>query len=235
MVNVAKMANMKMITPGFEEALKDYYFLLNRDYPEKETLKLVADRYRLTGVQRTVLFRGMTSAERALNRKAKQIPLESLERKPLYIDGYNVLFTMMNYLLGKVVFIGNDGLLRDSGETYGNIEKEEIFLKSVEMLVHFLGTHAIEPVTIFLDQPVTGSETHKEKLEREFHARGVQPRILLVPSVDNVLGELTDGVLATSDSEIIELSFCPVLDLAQEILAHSFGISFLDLGGLIKI
>ena len=55
-----------------------------------------------------------------------------------YIDGYNVLFTIMNYLFGKFIFTGNDGLLRDCGEVYGKVENEALFYRAVDILLEYL-------------------------------------------------------------------------------------------------
>ena len=125
-----------LLTDSFKQAVKDYSFLMDKDYPEKSTLKLVGDRYRLTGLQRTVLFRGITSTGKTRSRQSKIT--HDPKGKKLYVDGYNVLFTIMNYLMGKTVFICNDGFMRDSGGTYGGIEDETLFYKAVELFFDFI-------------------------------------------------------------------------------------------------
>jgi hypothetical protein len=47
-----------LMSDAFINACHDYYYLLNRHFPERGVLKLVGDRYRLDGDQRTVLYRG---------------------------------------------------------------------------------------------------------------------------------------------------------------------------------
>lgn len=51
------------------EAAADYRWLLDRSYPDQPAIKLVGDRYQLTGVERAMLFRGVFS-ERASGRRA---------------------------------------------------------------------------------------------------------------------------------------------------------------------
>lgn len=227
------MKNKNLITNSFKDALKDYYYLLNKNYPEKETLKLVGDRFRLTGAQRTILFRGITSKENASNRKSKQIPIEDLKGKELYIDGYNVLFTVMNYLLGKMVFIGNDGILRDSGGAYGKIEKEEIFYKAASTLMDFVQQRNIENITIYLDQPVSNSQSHVKQLKK-MQEEKIKWEVCLLHSVDNWLKQIKGGVIATSDSEIIDQTPGKIIDLARSALETSYGVTILDLGSLIE-
>lgn len=226
------MTNKNLITDAFKDALTDYYYLLNKNYPGKETLKLVGDRFRLTGVQRTILFRGITSKNNALKRKAKLIPLENSKGKILYIDGYNVLFTIMNYLLGKVTFIGNDNILRDSGETYGKIENETTFYQSANLLINFIPKSALQEVTIYLDSPVSNSSSHLNELEKKIQQKKVKGKIHLTRSVDHRLKQINDGMIATSDSEIIDHTPGKIIDLARSALETTYGITILDLGSL---
>jgi hypothetical protein len=58
---------------SFISACKDYAYFINRCYPERGTLKLVGDRYRLTRDERTILYRGISSGERSSLRKAKLV------------------------------------------------------------------------------------------------------------------------------------------------------------------
>ena len=230
------MKNKNLLTTAFKTAITDYYYLLNKNYPEKETLKLVGNRFRLTGVQRTILFRGITSKEKALKRKTKLITLENSKGKILYIDGYNVLFTMMNYLLGKVIFIGNDGILRDSGGAYGKIENETTFYQSANLLLDFIPWNAFQEVTIYLDSPVSNSSSHLIQLEKHVQQKKIKGKIHLTRPVDLRLKQINDcdGVIATSDSQIIDHTPGKIIDLARSVLETTYGIAILDLGSLIE-
>jgi hypothetical protein len=228
------LKNKNLITNTFKDALTDYYYLLNKNYPEKETLKLVGDRFRLTGVQRSILFRGITSKVKALKRKAKLISLENLRGKILYIDGYNVLFTIMNYLLGKVTFIGNDNILRDSGGTYGKIENETTFFQSANLLMDFIHKNAFQQITIYLDSPVSNSSSHLNELVKIIPQKKIKGHIHLIRSVDHQLKQINDAVIATSDSEIIDHTTSKIIDLARGALETSYGVTILDLGSLIE-
>ena len=229
------MKNKNLITTAFKNAITDYYYLLNKNYPGKETLKLVGDRFRLTGVQRTILFRGITSKEKALQRKTKLITLENSKGKILYIDGYNVLFTMMNYLLGKPIFIGNDGILRDSGGNYGQIENETTFYQSANLLLDFIPGSAFQEVNIYLDSPVSNSSSHLERLEKHVQQKKIKGKIHLTRPVDHRLIQINDssGVIATADSQVIDHTVGRIIDLARSALETTYGITILDLGSLI--
>lgn len=210
----------ELLTDAFKQAMKDYSFLLDKDYPERPALKLAGDRYRLSGLQRTVLFRGITAAGKARSRQSKIFHL--LKGKPLHVDGYNVLFTVMNYLLGKTVFISNDGLMRDSGGTYGGIEDETFFYKAVDLFLDFIKKSEVGPVIIYLDSPVSGSTSHKNELESRMHRAGIDGEVVLEKEADVRLKEVSDGIIATSDSEIIDAADCNVFDLARKCLEANY-------------
>jgi hypothetical protein len=234
----------EVLTESFWQAVKDYYRLGNRDYPEIPALKLVGDRYRLSGAQRTILFRGVTPEKKALLRKSKRIRIslsaglagKRLDRC-LYIDGYNVLFTIMNYLLGKPVFIGNDGFLRDAGGSYGKVENEEKLQQAISLFVSFLGGIPIDAALIYLDRPAPHSETHARVLLEEIKAANITAEVRVVPQVDDVLvrGGGETGVIATSDSGIIDAAACGIYDLARDLLETRYGLEIpvIDPAGLL--
>lgn len=220
-----------IVTDVFKEALRDYFFLLNRDYPEKAALKLVGDRYRLSSLERVTLYRGITSKDKALQRRGK-ITVD-LKGEEIYIDGYNVLFSMMNYLLGKLIFIGNDGLLRDCGEVYGKVKNETLLYRAVDILLDFLRVCGASRVEIYFDSPLTGSTRHVREVGKKLEAAGLKGKALSVKSADDELKEKKGGIIATSDSEIIDCSASQVADIARAALVKSFGIEILDLKNLL--
>ena len=44
--------------PAFADAAADYLFLLEHRYPQAAVLKLTGDRYKLSSLERSVLYRG---------------------------------------------------------------------------------------------------------------------------------------------------------------------------------
>lgn len=219
---------LEWINKSFEDAASDYSLLLNKQYPETPTLKLVGDHYRLTGLQRTVLFRGITSQDKTASRKTKTS--DDIKGKKLYVDGYNVLFTIMNYLLGKTIFIGNDGILRDAGAVYGKIEDEAFFYKAVDLLYAFIKDSGVQSVIIYLDSPVSNSTLHLEELEKRMSKVGIDGKIVLAKPADGELKKVSEGMIATSDSGIIDATGCKIFDLARSALDANYRINAHELG-----
>lgn len=212
-------------------AARDYFFLLNRDYPEKPVLKLVGDRYRLSRIQRQILFRGITSEAKSLSRRARIC--RELRGERLHIDGYNVFLTVMNYLLGKTFFIANDNMLRDVGENYGSIKNKEVFRRAVNLLLGWLKANGVEVSTIYLDSPVSHSALHMQSINQRMAELGTGGEVRLAKSADYELKHIRSGIIATSDSVIIDASSCPVADLARHLLEAQFSIHFICLEDLL--
>lgn len=215
------------MTESFKNVLRDYSYLMDNGYPARPAAKLVGDRYGLTGFERVVLFRGITSREKARSRRSKII--HDLKSKRLYVDGYNVIFTVMNYLTGKSLFIANDGMVRDSGETYGDIEDETLFYKAVDLIFDFIKTNGVSVVVIYLDGPVSGSVSHRDELERRFRNLGIEGEVVVVKRVDGKLKGNSDGVIATSDSEIMDGVDCGIYDLPRKVLENNYTMDLQDL------
>jgi hypothetical protein len=101
------MSNIKI-------AVENYRYLKNREFPDKASLKLVGDRYRLSRLERNCLFRGVVSVSESERRKTKLVRADELKGQALGIDWYNVVITVESYLKGMPVFLSDDGILRDA-------------------------------------------------------------------------------------------------------------------------
>jgi hypothetical protein len=222
---------------SFKAAVRDYYLLRNRDYPGKPSVKLVGDRYRLTGTQRTILFRGITPGEKAIRRKSKMILNPGdLKGRNLYIDGCNVLLTIVNYMMGKPVFIGNDGILRDAGDDPGTKGKEDIealVYRAVETLLDFLCSIEVHSITLYLDTKAENSRVYKDALKKAMQSLSIEGEVRMVQSADNELKKIRDEVIVTSDSEIIDAVQSSVLDAARHSLEKRFEMKALNLEDLL--
>ncbi len=213
-------------TGSFNQALEDYFYLMDRGYPEKGALKLTGDRYKLSTDLRNLLYRGVTSRENSEKRSARLVD------KPhdlLIIDGYNVLFTLLNYRLGRMVFVSVDNICRDNGSLYGKIKDENLFEECAGLMAEYLGCSAIPEVIVYLDEPVSFCRDHRRILSLELKKQGVLCRIEVVPSADRAILLHTFGTIATSDSNILDRSDNPVFDLPRKILESKFNARLYNL------
>ncbi|MGE5342639.1 MAG: DUF434 domain-containing protein [Candidatus Omnitrophota bacterium] len=238
----------EIINDTFKAAVNDYFFLKNKNYAARPALKLVGDHYRLTGQQRTMLYRGITSSQTATLRQRKLITdPEELKGKTLFLDGCNILFTLINYLTGKTIFLGNDGILRDTGSESEPIG-EPFIDKAVERLIRFLETSGGSSVIIVLDRSLVNVSRYENALIKEYNRLKKENPLVLpitiqsVPSADNRLKQCdqTDHeykdvrVIGTADSEIIDAVAGRIIDAARYILENEFNVKISDLKNLLK-
>ena len=127
-----------MISLGFIEAKRDYLYLLETGYPQRGIIKLIGDRYALSGTERTMLYRGLTTKQNIAHRKHKIAHVKDVKGRELVIDGYNVMITIGNYLNGNTVFISSDGFLRDAAEMHGKVFRKVLMEKVMKLMIEDL-------------------------------------------------------------------------------------------------
>jgi hypothetical protein len=210
-----------------DPAAREYLWLLTKGYPQKSSLKLVGDKFMLSREMRQVLYRGISAEQSAVTRKKK---LGSIRKgDQILVDTYNVLFTINNYLLGKYVFISNDGMLRDAGEMRGRIVNKPVFTRSVclllDILMEFTGTTFI----LYLDEPVSHSGRLASEISKDMVQMGIEGEAITVNSPDYMLqNENSDGI-CTSDSVIMDHYKGRIIDLPRLLLEKFFQPEFHNL------
>ena len=219
------------LSPEFIKAVNDYYYLMKMEYPEKGSLKLVGDRYRLSTDIRTILYRGISSPQKVESRK-QRIIINCPDT--ISIDGYNVLFTLLNYRLGRIVFLSNDGICRDAGSLFGKVPDAKLFNDCVFLLIDYLGNSVESDVRIYLDSPVKSSPEHQDLLYKTAKSKGLPIKIILTKSADQSLLDDPSGIIASSDSAIIDRTEKMILDIPKYLLLHRYHAELLNLEALLR-
>jgi hypothetical protein len=209
---------------SFREAIEDYRHLKNRGYPDRAALKLVGDRWRLASLERNCLFRAVFAEADCRSRRGKLVPPTSVPGQPLGVDWYNVLITVESYLKGFPVFLAEDGLLRDSSGVHGSYRPSRVTEAARQRILGSLVRLGPSRLELFLDSPISFSGDMAEDLRRN---AAMPPscafEVTVSPSADFPLKSF-DGVVATSDSSIIDRSsVVRVLDLARHVLESGYG------------
>lgn len=216
------------LSENFILALRDYRLLLNRGYAVPSTLKLVGDRYRLSHTERMILFRGVLDDEK--NEKiSKKLVFTLSKGAGLAIDGFNVLFTLINYRRGHPLFIGTDGLLRDAGGAHGRIEEAEDWDWARTLFCDTLLRLPVGPLWVYLDAPVSHSGEYRHEIEQNLKHHEASIQVLLEDCADIPLQTFTGTAIATSDSTIALRCTTAIFDLARYILETACHAHFLDL------
>ncbi len=221
-----------VINDEFIRAARDFAYLMNQHYPRKTILKIVGDRYLLNTFQRILLSRGIFRDDDIQIRIQKTIG--KIDSRSICIDAYNVFFTISNYLLGRIVFVSNDRFLRDAGEVYGKLHKEPVFAKAIDLTMNFLRKMGPSNVEFLLDKPISHSAELAGKLRASLEAESIPGNAQIDKNPDAVLIRKSSGIIATSDSDILDETELPIVDLAHLVLADSFTLDLPDLGKLLS-
>ncbi len=232
----------EILTANFIDALREYTIFLERGYSEKSVLKLVGDRRRLNAPQRTMLYRGVVARSTALRRRALRRRITA--GADLLVDGHNVLYTIANYLFGRVLYLSTDGYLRDAGEIHGRTPDIGVLTEAAVMLVDTLSKKRPRYVEMLLDQPVAYSGELAATIRKLFETGGIVGTVRTEKSPDYRLKrglrcrEDSDSagrrtLVATSDSGIIDYAerrhTVHVTDLARMVLTNRFSPRFVSL------
>jgi hypothetical protein len=212
------------ISESLLEAAKEYLWMLNRGYPQKASLKFVGDKFMLTRDMRQILYRGISASAQAEKRKAMISMVTAGDR--VLVDAYNVLFTINNYLLGKPLFISNDGLLRDAGEMRGRIHDKPVFKRAVDLFLEVLGVWSGAIFRLYLDEPVSFSGRLSIELSKDMAEMGIEGEAWAVPSPDHELKHEKGDVICTSDTAILDYYQGRVVDIPQYTLKKFFQSDF---------
>ena len=208
----------------FLRAAKEYLWMLSRGYPQKASLKLVGDKFMLTRDMRQVLYRGISAEKQAVARS--EMIGSVTPGDVVLIDTYNVLFTINNYLLGKPIFISNDGLLRDAGEMRGRIVNKPVFSRSKDLMLDVLKEWDKASYVLYLDEPVSFSGRLSIELSKDMVQMDIPGEALTVQSPDYMLKHENSDAICTSDSAIIDHYHGRVVDLPRYLLEKYFQPNF---------
>lgn len=206
------------------KAAKEYLWLLSKGYPQQQSLKLVGDKFMLTREMRQVLYRGISSEEKAARRKGMIGTVK--EGDLVLIDTYNVLFTVSNYLLGRPLFISNDGILRDAGEMRGRILNKPLFNRAVGLFLDVLQEWSGATYLLYLDEPVSFSGRLAIELSKDMAEMDIEGEAITVPSPDRMLMHEASDAICTSDTAIIDHYRGRVVDLPHSLLSKFFQPEF---------
>ncbi|MCK4748572.1 MAG: DUF434 domain-containing protein [Bacteroidales bacterium] len=205
-------------------AAKEYLWMLSKGYPQKGSLKMVGDKFMLSRDMRQVLYRGISTEEQAAGRRDK---IGSVKNGDLVlVDAYNVLFTINNYLLGKPLFLSNDGILRDAGEMRGRIVNKPVFNRATCLLLDVLREWSGTTFVLYLDEPVSYSGRLAIEFSKDMVQMDIEGEALTVKSPDHMLKHEKSDAICTSDSAIIDQYQGRIVDLPRYLLDKFFQPNF---------
>lgn len=195
---------------------------MNRGYPSGPSVRFVSDHHRLPEEQRFVLKRVVVPAGLAEARRAKALPASALSGQRILVDGYNVLITVESLLLGRPVYLCDDGFLRDTAGIFRSYRPGEMTERALHEIISLLLSTGPSAVELLLDQQISRSGD----LAARIRAAVPQWTARTARDVDRQLKD-ADAIVATSDGSVIDATSRP-FDLPGE-LARRRGLQPLQI------
>ncbi|WP_294333234.1 DUF434 domain-containing protein [uncultured Chryseobacterium sp.] len=147
-----------------KSAVQDMHYLLSRKYAERAASELVGNHYRLK-TRQIQAVRGAAASEFQLrNREAKEVQLQDLGDKIIYLDGFNVLILLESLLSGAYIFEGMDGCFRDLSGVHGTYKRVMQTPASIELVAEFFRKSGAAGLFWIFDKPVSNSGRIKQMI-----------------------------------------------------------------------
>ena len=178
-------------------------WLLDEGYDLKQSTVFVGNHFLLSERQRLAIMRSVTSRNQLLERKRKQILLEELAGKEVWIDGFNTIITLEVLLSDSLLFLCMDDAIRDLAALRGTYRIIPETGEAVRMILDVLQEASVRKVNILLDGPVSNSGRLKTLIAETAEGNyEFDLDIQICRDVDRVL-YLKEYVI-TSDSVILD-------------------------------
>ncbi len=188
---------------ALRDSAHDLFWLIDRGYGTDSAAELVGDRHRLTRRQRMALVRCACSQEVVARRRANSVPVESINHRELWLDGFNILAVLESALGGGVVLRGRDGCYRDLAGLHSHYKRVEETIPALCAVFRATEKLGVSACHWLLDQPVSNSGRLRD-LVRHTASEGQWPwTVEVVPSPDRSLSE-ANGIVCTSDHVILD-------------------------------
>ena len=177
-------------------------YLINEGYNLKQASTFVGNHYMLSERQRLAIVRSVATRTQLEDRRNKQVPLDGLAGKEIWIDGFNTIITLEVILSDSIFFNCMDGSVRDLAALRGTYRLIPETEQAICLLMEMLQEAKVLSVRILLDEPVSNSGRLKAKIADIGDAFPFDLDIRIQKDVDR---ELYDKELVvTSDSIILD-------------------------------
>jgi len=199
-------------------AAKDYNYLLSRNYKRKIALNFVSQHYGLTLSEKMFLLRAVFSEKVVRERRRKTIEIKRIYDNILYIDGFNVLITIMVALIGGCLFLCQDDFIRDLYSLERKIKITKHMYISLEILLEVLMNLKPRKVIFIFDSPVSYSGEFAKYVRNRIKSYHIKGNALTALKTDVELSN-KHGIIASSDSLVIDKAK-KIVDLAGFIVKY---------------
>ncbi|MCL2164822.1 MAG: DUF434 domain-containing protein [Oscillospiraceae bacterium] len=171
-------------TGKLKSAQLELSFLLDRGYPIKSAMAFVGNHHQLTSRQSLAVTRSTASTESLSVRTGKSITPDGVAGKTIYIDGFNQIITLEVALSDGMLFVGQDGCVRDLAELRGTYRLIPQTMTAIDIIKGVCSELNVSDVVIMLDEPVSNSGRLKTRVYDTYWPMPVDVVILRNPDAE---------------------------------------------------
>lgn len=179
-------------------------YLINNGYGLKQASTFVADHFQLSERQRIALTRAVATDEQLADRHAKEVPVQQLGGRDVWIDGFNTIITLEVMLSDSILLSCMDGAIRDLASLRGTYHLIPQTSEAIQLLFDVLSDAGVKSATILLDKPVSNSGRLKQMLDTMGASYPFALDALLEDAVDSQL--YGRECVISSDSIVLDKS-----------------------------
>ena len=177
-------------------------YLINEGYDLKQASTFVGNHFLLSERQRLAIVRSVAPDSQLMVRKGKEVPLDHLSGKEVWIDGFNTIITMEVILSDSIFFRCMDGAIRDLAALRGTYRMIPQTDQAIRAIMDLLKETEVRSVRILLDEPVSNSGRLKVRIAEIGEEYPIDLDIRILKDVDRELYGREQVI--TSDSVILE-------------------------------
>ena len=185
-------------------ASRHVVYLINNGYGLKQAATFVGDHFQLSERQRIAIMRSVASDDQLADRRAKEVPLEQLSGKDVWIDGFNTIITLEVMLSESTLLACMDDTIRDLAALRGTYRIIPATTDAIRLLFDVLEHAGVQTATILLDQPVSNSGRLKELLDHMSESYLFALKARVQDAVDSSLYD--KEYVISSDSIVLDRS-----------------------------
>lgn len=181
-----------------QTAQKDICYLLDHNYPIKNVVTFVGNRYQLSERQRMALQRA-SSSEKAIALRREKIVNSGHTAN---LDALNLIITLETALSGTTLLECMDGTIRDLAGlrgTYKLIDKTDT---AIRLIADKLEEKGFKEAVFWIDRPVSNTGRLKQRIFELTEKYPISVTAELVDNADTVLFEKENVI--TSDAIILD-------------------------------
>ncbi|MGC9020669.1 MAG: DUF5616 domain-containing protein [Candidatus Methanodesulfokora sp.] len=194
------------------EASRYLLMLASMGFSQQQSLRLVAEKFSLRKEEILLLKRVIRWPDESLRNALKKIPPFLAGGRSISVDGFNVLITVEEILLGNPVYLSTDGFIRDARAAYSSYRPGAMTEEAIREIIRELIGIGAGYVEIIFDSPHPGSGMLSSTVRDIMAEMGVEWSCRAEKDADSVVarGEIS----ASSDISVIEKAKA-VLDIPE--------------------